>query len=325
MGGMTRKLLVLPVLVAAALATTATAHADGLPSGVDADPGGVTAPGLHVNYIVVPAGRGTVLGRVDRDHGRLLASRYVGSRFSMPSVALDGTPGGLSHDGRTLVLIRPRATFPQRATTLAVVDPLNLRSRKRVRLRGDFSYDALSPDGRTLYLIQYTSRRDITRYAVRAYDLARNRLLPGRIVDRREPDEDMSGLPLTRATSADGRWAYTLYDGTRYRFVHALDTVRREAFCIDLKMIGENDLLGVRLQLVAGGRTLEVRRRHRPLAFVDTRTFRVSTPGAPRAAATREADGGAPWPVIGGAIAALLAAAGAARAVRRRRRIPARA
>jgi len=72
---------------------------------------------------------------------------------------------------------------------------------------------ALSPDGATLYLIQYTSRRDPTRYEVRAYDLPRDRLRPGAIVDPREPDERMRGFPITRSTSRDGRWAYTLYDG----------------------------------------------------------------------------------------------------------------
>jgi len=34
--------------------------------------------------------------------------------------------------------------------------------------------------------------------------------VPGAIVDRREPDERMAGYPITRATTADGVWAYTL-------------------------------------------------------------------------------------------------------------------
>ena len=60
--------------------------------------------------------------------------------------------------------------------------------------------------------------------------LGRSRLLPAPVVDPREPDERMRGMPITRATTADGRWEYTLYDGTgSYPFVHALDTVRAEA------------------------------------------------------------------------------------------------
>ena len=44
----------------------------------------------------------------------------------------------------------------------------------------------------------------------------------------------MSGIPVTRMPSMDGRWAYTLYDNGRHSFVHALDTARRTAVCIDL-------------------------------------------------------------------------------------------
>src|SRR5439155_539595 len=75
------------------------------------------------------------------------------------------------------------------------------------------------------------------RYRVRAYDLVAQKLLPGTIVDPREPDEVMAGVPVTRATTADGQWAYTLYArSSKPPFVHALDTMGREAFCIDLPL-----------------------------------------------------------------------------------------
>jgi hypothetical protein len=305
-----------------AFAVPDAAASDGLPSGANANAGGITNSALGVNYVVVPAGRGTVVGRIDKRTGRLAAAHYLKEHFDMPAVALDGTPGGLSAGGRTLVLIRPRAAFPQRRTTLAVIDGDNLQVRDTIRLRGDFSYDALSPDGRTLYLIQYTSRRDVTRYAVRAYDLQRARMIDGRIVDQREPDEDMSGYPITRATSAHGRWAYTLYDGNEHPFVHALDTVRRQAFCIDLDALEKADLFDMRLDLATDGQSLAVTRKGAPVALINTRTFRVTSPAAPRAAAARPEDGGgAPWALaaIGGA--ALLAGVGlfALRTARRRR------
>ena len=45
----------------------------------------------------------------------------------------------------------------------------------------------------------------------------------------------MGGQPVVRASSAAGRWAYTLYARRGDElFVHALDTVKREAFCVDL-------------------------------------------------------------------------------------------
>ena len=45
----------------------------------------------------------------------------------------------------------------------------------------------------------------------------------------------MAGYPMTREVSADGRWHYTLYNGTEgHPFIHALDTTGPRAKCIDL-------------------------------------------------------------------------------------------
>jgi hypothetical protein len=268
-------------LVASALAP-AHAEGDGLPvSGIDAGWSGVTTPESPARYVTVPAGRNTVLARVRRDGGQVLQSRVLQRTFAIPAVALDGTGSGLSADGGTLVLIRPRATFPRDRTTFAVLDAVRLEVRDRLRLRGDFSFDALSPDGATMYLIEYTSRRDPTRYAVRAFDLRARRLLPGRIVDAREPDERMRGYPITRATSPDGRWEYTLYDGAaEHPFIHALDTRDREAFCIDLDALTRHeDLYRLGLEL-DGDRDLLVRDRTHTLAVVDRSTFAVAAPAA---------------------------------------------
>jgi hypothetical protein len=200
--------------------------------------------------------------------------------FTIPAVALDGTGSGLSADGRTLVLIRPRPGYPRARTTLAIIDARMLTVRRVLRLSGDFSFDALSPDGATMYLIEYTSRRDPTRYAVRAFDLHAERLLPARIVDPREPDERMRGLPITRASSADGRWEYTLYDGAgSHPFVHALDTAAREAFCIDLDALAHHeDPYRLGLTLGEDGRELVVRDHTRPLAVIDRATLEVREP-----------------------------------------------
>ena len=49
----------------------------------------------------------------------------------------------------------------------------------------------------------------------------------------------MDGYPLTRVTSADGRWVYTLYQNGGvggYPFIHALDTVRGVAHCIGVPL-----------------------------------------------------------------------------------------
>jgi hypothetical protein len=86
----------------------------------------------------------------------------------------------------------------------------------------------------------------------------------------------MDGQPVTRATSSDGRWAYTLYAREKNDpFVHALDTVRREAFCVDLPLrLAQPRQMELRLRLTRDGSTLSVV-RHRPVAVIDTTSWRV--------------------------------------------------
>jgi hypothetical protein len=177
-------------------------------------------------------------------------------------------------------------------------------------LKGDFSFDAVSPDGSLLYLIHYVAPNDPTRYLVRAYDLRRGRLLAKPIIDPHEPGEKMRGNPLSRTMSSNGRWAYTLYDGAGATpFVHALDTVARSARCIDLDGVPPGtDLWHLRLGIDIADKRLVVRDRAKPLLLIDLRTLRVA-----RAAAT-EAPLGEPrqfTPLLlgasGGAFVALIA------------------
>ena len=100
----------------------------------------------------------------------------------------------------------------------------------------------------------------------------------------------MRGSPLTRATSAGGRVAYTLYDGAGATpFIHALDTSHGTAHCIDLAMLkGKDYLWQLRLSLGRDGRTLAVRDGDDVEAVVDTQTFRVSTPTPAVGARTAE-------------------------------------
>ena len=246
---MRRSLLSTLLIVALAAFCAAGAAADGGPSpGIDFGAIGITGPGGQLRYVAVPGQTGTVVEAIRTHGGRI--QRWVPLRgpYGVPFVTNDRQTGGLSHDGRTLVLAS-YATAPGAlsATHFAVLSTPLLRKLQIVTLRGSYSYDALSPDARTLYLIQYTSGRDYTHYRVRAYDLERRHLLPQAIVDKREPSEVMAGVPVTRVTSADGRWVYTLYARQKGRsFVHALDTMRRHAVCLDLELRATQ---GVRLSL----------------------------------------------------------------------------
>ncbi len=293
-------------------------RADGLPvEGVDLSRAGVAAPApLAPRYVALPAGDDTVVAAVSPVGGRVRRSQLLDGRFTIPAVAYDGSPGGLSADGRTLVLINPRTSFPRRDTTFAVLDTKRLRAREVIRLPGDFSFDAVSPDGELLYLVQYLSRRDPTRYLVRLYDLGAGRLVREPIIDPREVGDVMGGTPLTRAASPDGRWAYTLYDGAgEHPFIHALDTVGRTARCIDLHgLTGFGGLFELRLDSSPDGGTLSVvhPRHELPFAIVDTTTWRVSEPEAPPqsrpapTSARADDDTGLPLAVLAGVAALVL-------------------
>jgi hypothetical protein len=293
--------------ILAAAGTIATivapaARADGLPVlGIDVGSSGVTVPGAGVRYVTLPAGRSTIVAAVQRDGGRIVRSFSWPGTFTIPAVAYDGSAGGLSADRRTLVLIEPRVRFPRAQTRLLVVDARSLRQARLVQLRGDFSFDAVSPDGSRIYLIQYTSATDPTRYLVRSYDARDRRLEPRPIVDPRDRTEKMRGNPISRATSFDGRFAYTLYDGGgSHPFIHALDTARGTARCIDVDLLpAQTPLWDLRLRMSSDGSSVTVVRGARSLLALDTHTLTLT------AATRRAASKGRPTVLY--AAAALLA------------------
>jgi hypothetical protein len=268
----------LGALCLATAVVAGSAAADGLPVlGIDVGTKGVVAARSGVRYVTIPAGPDTVVARTAVHGGRVLRYTRLRGIFTIPAVAYDGSAGGLSGDGRTLVLIQPRVRFPRATTGFAVYDAARLKLLQRIRLRGDFSFDAVSPNGHTLYLIKYLSATDPTAYEVRAYDLVARRLLVAPIVDPRERGEAMHGQPLTRAVSRDGRWAYTLYDGAGATpFVHALDTAGKTARCVDLPML-KGDLSAIRLSV--SGRQIRVGTAAAALAVIDTASFRVRRAG----------------------------------------------
>jgi hypothetical protein len=285
--------LLLSVLVPAACIPTAVAGAAGppLPSSQSGKAGAV-APGGTERLFTRGAGRDTLVVAVRRADHRVLRSARIRGRWSVPAVTLYNGTTGLSADGRTLVLSRPARTFPTAATHLAVLDARQLVMRRRIDLPGFLTVDAISPDGRWLYLIQYAD--SVIDYRVRALDTRTGRLAARDVIDPRSPGEQMGGLPMTRAMSRDGRWAYTLYGGGRETFIHALDTVGRTAACIDLDMLPpDSDLSGVRLRVSPDGKRVSVRDGATPVATVDARTFAVGEPGPAATRSERRATHGA--------------------------------
>jgi hypothetical protein len=293
-----RRLLLLTLLLAA-IPTSAAASGLPLPSGYSGRVG-ATAPGGAERLVTRRAGPATLVRAVRRSDGRVLRSRIIPGRWSVPAVTLTGATTGLSADGRTLVLARPLRRFPTTSTHLAIVDAKSLAMRRRIALDGFFTVDAIAPDGRRLYVIEYPGG-DPLDYHVRTVDTGTGRLDPGDVVDPRHPDEQMGGMPMTRAVSRDGRWAYTLYSGGTETFIHALDTVGRTAACIDLEMLPAHaDLSTVRLAVRPG--QIAVRRDGELVATVDRATFAVTEPGEP--AALPEV-----VPVVGALLALLMSSA----------------
>jgi hypothetical protein len=268
---------VLPVVAAGLVVASFTARgaaADGLPVlNVDVGASGVAAPGGTVRYVTVTVGKQTVVQATRRNGGQIVRMQSWPGTWTIPAVAYDGSASGLSADRRTLVLIEPRASFPRVQTRLLVVDAHHLSSATVIALHGDFSFDAVSPNGLRIFLIHYTSSIDPTRYEVRAYDVAERKLVAKPIVDPRDATEKMRGNPLSRVMSPDGRIAYTLYDGGGHPFVHALDTAASTARCVDVDGLPAKLLWSLRLHLARGGKVLTVNGGATTFASLDTRTW----------------------------------------------------
>src|SRR5919199_2480401 len=288
---MLRRLLPLALV---ALLAAPVALADGGSAPAASRP--LLAPGGKIRYIALTHGRSTTVN-ASRLNGIVIRWREIRGRWNIPGVTLDGTPGGLSGDGRTLVLMQlQNVPFPKRSV-FQVVRTSDLAPLQRVVLRGNFAFDALSPDGSRLYLIQRVSQRNLSRYIVRAYALDERRLVSGAIADKAQRGWVMAGYPVRRVTSADGRWIYTFYVRSgAYSFVHVLDATRGVAHCIGIPWKGaQNTLSKLRLSLRDGGRTLSVNwPSGREYLAITRGTWRISHP----ATASRPGSG-FPWWTIG--------------------------
>jgi hypothetical protein len=233
---------------------------------------GVLARDGGVRFVALPAGARTVVAAIKPYGGQVARFAALRGSYGIPMVAFDGTTDGLSADGRTLVLAGVSTNPARQSSRFALLDVRRMRVRETFGLDGAFSFDALSPSGKTLFLVEHLGgRQDPTRYRVRAYDLATGRLLRRPVADKRLGTSVMRGIPASRTTSRDGRWAYTLYQGGDHPFVHALDTARRVAVCIDLP---HHATRAARLSL-NGSRLLVLGQRGRTVATIDAKTLRL--------------------------------------------------
>jgi hypothetical protein len=268
-----RNFLVLIAGVVVAGAVAGAGAAGGPAPGIMQGGTGVVSSDGAVRYVTYEHAGSTIVTALGTKSGMTLRWKGLSGSYGIPLVAFDGTTGGLTPDGRTLVLGSPFGNDSH----FAVLDTEKLRLVRTIDLKGGWAYDAISPNGRILYLIQYHVQSNSIDYAVRAYDLAAGRLFPKLVVDPKEPDEPMVGSPVARATGPRGAWVYTLYATSGAPFVHALDAVHRKAVCIDLPWkAGDGNIGDMRLTLSADGRRLMVHQRGQaPVFVVDTTTFKA--------------------------------------------------
>jgi hypothetical protein len=273
-----KTLLVLASVIAAAT-VAAGAGANGSPysPGLVYGWGGV-GDGDGVRFVAFGMPKSTIVAAVRARDGLVLRSNVARGFLGVPLVAYDGTPGGLSGDGRSLVL-SSYGPLPGDGgkTRFVVVDTKTLRVRRAIVLDGSWSFDAVSSAAATLFLTEHLRAGTNPLYRVRSLDVRSGRL-HGALVDKLEGERDMGGVPIARASSRHGRWAYTLYARRGHEpFVHAIDTAKRDTYCIDLPLeLGYNAQWALKLKLDERSRLLAVRRGKRTLATVRTDSWRVA-------------------------------------------------
>jgi hypothetical protein len=271
----TRALLVVAAAVASFIAVTTAASGAGPGPGIDQGTRGLARG--NERYVAISAGSSTIVQAISRNDGTVKRFTTVAGTYGIPMVTYDGTTDGMLPDGRTITLAQPvfDGNALRKQTSFAFVDVRKMRRVNTITLKGAFSFDALSPNGRYMYLIEYVSSEDPTEYRVRAYDLKKGELLMKIVSDKRSWETTMHGSAITRTSK--GGWAYTLYGaGPTRPFIHALDTRKVAAVCIDLPWkTSPQHIFDYRLRADGDGHLVVRGPRGRTLAVIDRHDFRV--------------------------------------------------
>jgi hypothetical protein len=231
---------------------------------------GAVSPDGGIHYMAFIRPHATLVKAVRTRDGTVIRRRAIAGRFGVPAPSFAG-PGGLSADGRTLVLEQlDRPPLPRPSSRFVALDTHRLLVRRSFVLRGDYSFDALSPHGTLLFLTEHI---DQIRYQVRVFDLHSARLRRRSVADYRDGGTTMRGWPAARATHAG--WAFTLYVGGTRTFVHALDTIHARAVCIFLPWQTQGTLYGGALRMRGTVLHLRLFDRQFPPVEIDTQTLHV--------------------------------------------------
>lgn len=170
-------------------------------------------------------------------------SQSLPGAWRLPTIGSDPIPVGVSEDRRTIVLVEngSNATAGTSQTSrFAVVRGAFDVAPRLIELAGQFDYDALSPDGSTLFVVEHLAGPPTARYQVRMVDVASGRLRPEVVADKTGDGEAMAGYPVAQ-TRMRGGMVFTLYRGADHPFIHALSSVDGWALCIDLPASAADD------------------------------------------------------------------------------------
>lgn len=203
--------------------------------------------------------QGSNLIDLDPQTGAVLNQIRLPGAYQLPPATMSGVPGGLSPDGRWLVLetFDRSSSSSVRATHLIVVDTSYARKPQRIDLTGYFQFDAVNNEGTRVYLIEYVSD---SQYYVRFFNVGSGALDPTIVFDKSDGSAAMAGTRLSGIASRDGQWLYSVYvRPDKSAFIHALSLEDPIAFCIDLPGSGYStnpDEVGWSLALNAPGTNL---------------------------------------------------------------------
>src|SRR5256712_7080304 len=192
-------------------------------------------------YTVTQLSGSARLTALDPASGHTLAQVMVSAGYSLPNIAFQGTTAGISPNGHWLALTSQGQTSGGATVTNFLLGSSSLSdSFTTIHVNGDFVFDALSNDGKSLYLIQ--KMNDANHYQVRLYDVAAGALMPQPVVDKREPNEPMNGIRGDSAADSTGNYVYTVYIRDGGPFIHALPLDQPIAWCVDLPSTAASDI-----------------------------------------------------------------------------------
>jgi hypothetical protein len=194
-------------------------------------------------YVVTQLTGSGQLKAIDPASGRTIAQATIPAGYSLPNIAFQGPTAGISPNGQWLALTSSPSAGGQGggSVTNFLVGSSSLNdSFKTIHVNGEFLFDALSNDGKSLYLIQKMT--DPNHYRVRLYDVGAGALMPQPVVDKRESDEPMNGIRGDSAADANGNYVYTVYIREGGPFIHALPLGEPIAWCVDLPSTAAGDI-----------------------------------------------------------------------------------